>query len=262
MTRRARVASWLVVLVTIVFLFAPVVLVVLFSFNGGTSTSPPLDGLSFRWYEVVFSEEKWTAAFKNTALVALYTVFITTVLGTVAAVGIMHLRPRWRAAMNGLVATPLILPVLFTGVALLVFFDRLEVTLSVQTIVVGHVLVTLPLVTFIVAARLSRLDPAVMEASRDLGAGAFQAFRKVLLPQIAPALIGAALLTVATSVDELIIALFTNGGDQTVPVVIFSSFRQGVGPEINAIASVMLGVTVVLTIVAGRLVSPRAMVRG
>jgi spermidine/putrescine transport system permease protein len=156
---------------------------------------------------------------------------------------------------------PLVIPWLFIGIALLTFFSRTQVTLSMTTIVIGHVIVTLPIVILIVTSRLTNLDPNVMEAARDLGAGAFQAFRRILLPQIAPALAGAALLAIATSLDEFVITLFTNGGVQTVPIVIYGSLRRGLTPSVNAIASLTLLATITLTIVAGRFVSVRELSR-
>jgi spermidine/putrescine transport system permease protein len=260
-TRRARVVSWIAVIAILAFLFAPVVLVVLFSFNESASTAPPFTGFTLRWYGDVIDDAAYVQAIKNTAVVAALTVAITTVVGTLGALALVRVSPRVATAVSALLAVPLIVPWLFTGLALLVFFTRIHVELSMATVVAGHVVVTAPIAALIVTARLARLDPAVNEAARDLGANAWQAFRRVLLPQIAPAIIGSALLVTATSADEFIITLFVNGGYQTVPLVIFTSLRTGLGPEINAIASMMLAFTLVLTVIASRFVSVKDVTR-
>jgi spermidine/putrescine transport system permease protein len=256
-SRRARIVSWTFVAAVLGFLFAPVVLVVLFSFNSANSTSPPFTGFTFHWYRVLFDNPAYTQAIEHSATVAAITVAVASVVGTLGALALTRVSPRIAAAVSVLLAIPLIVPWLFMGLALLVFFTRTHVQLSLTTVVAGHVVVTAPITTLIVAARLTRLDPSVNEAARDLGAGPVQAFVRVLLPQIAPAIIGSALLVLATSADEFIITLFVNGGYQTVPLVIYTSLRTGVGPYINALASLMLGITLMLALVASRFVSVR-----
>jgi spermidine/putrescine transport system permease protein len=257
MTRRARILSWVLVVSVLAFLFAPVVLVVLFSFNASPSTAPPFTGFSLRWYRDVLGDPVYTDAIRHSATVAALTVAITSVVGTLGALALTRVSPRVVGAVNVLLAVPLIVPWLFMGLALLVFFTKVNIQLSMETVVAGHVVVTAPITTLIVTARLARLDPAINEAARDLGASALQAFRRVLLPQILPAIIGSALLVLATSADEFIITLFINGGYQTVPVVIYTSVRTGLGPGINAIASMMLALTLTLALIASRFVSVR-----
>lgn len=259
--RRARIVSWLVVAAVLLFLFAPVALVVLFSFNAGGTTGPPFEGVTLRWYGEVLRDPEYVQGIRNSAIVAAATVVATTILGTLAALGLKRISSRFAAVVGALLAVPLIVPWLFMGLALLVFFSRTQVELSQLTVIVGHVVVTLPVVTLIIAARLARIDPAITEAARDLGASGPRAFRSVLLPQLAPALIGAALLALAMSIDELVITLFVNGGAYTVPVVIYGNLRTGLDASINAIASMLILLTFVLTILAGRLASTRAIVR-
>jgi spermidine/putrescine transport system permease protein len=153
-------------------------------------------------------------------------------------------------------------PGLILGVALLVFFSKIEMRLSMTTVVIGHVLVTLPLMILILSARMERLDPALIEAARDLGAGSWTAFRRILLPMIAPALIAGGLLVIAFSLDEFIITLFTNGGTTTVPVLIFALLRRGLDPSVNAIATLLLLGTTILGVIAARIVSRRGMSLG
>jgi spermidine/putrescine transport system permease protein len=255
MTRLARSVSWAIVGGVVLFLFAPVVLVVLFSFNSAPSTSFPLKGLSTRWYDNVFSNQLYSDAFEHTLVVAGLVVVVTCAVGLLTAMALTRLPPRLVAGFNMLLAVPIVIPWLFTGIALLSFFSRTHIHLSMLTVLIGHVVVTLPIVTVILSGRLARLDRAVIEAARDLGATSWQAFCKILLPQIAPTIVGAGLLAMAISVDAFIITLFVNGGYQTVPVVIFSSLRFGLDPSVNAIASLLILMTFGLTVLAGRFVA-------
>lgn len=257
MTRRRTIGPWIFVSVLLLFIFAPVVLVVLFSFNSAPSSSLPIEGLTFKWYEKVFDDPLYVEALQNSLIAAVWTAVISTVIGTAAAVALSRHRSRMLDTVSAAIMTPLMLPGLFIGVALLSFASRIHLELSLVTVIIGHVIVTVPLVVVIVNARLMQLDWSVVEAARDLGATGPTAFRRVILPQVLPALIGAALLALAWSADELIITLFTNGGDTTVPVLIMGLTRQGLDPSINAVASLILASTVISSVIAARFISPR-----
>ena len=146
------------------------------------------------------------------------------------------------------------------GIALLSFYTQIGLKPTLWTAAIGHALVTLPFVV-IVNARLMRLDRSLEEAARDLGATAFQSFRLVIFPLIAPALLGAVLIVVAWSFDELVITFFTSGGDQTLPVRIWGMLRRGIDPSVNAMASVILVTTIACTLLAGRFISGREIAR-
>jgi ABC-type spermidine/putrescine transport system permease subunit II len=236
------------------FLFAPAIIVVLFAFNSENSTSK-LYGLSTRWFSAALGNADFVAALTNSVKAAVFTALFVVVAGTLAALALVRMPSRVSNALTSFFTVPIIIPGLFFGVALLSFFSRVQLPLSMLTIVVGHVLITLPLVVLIVGARLQHLDMSILEAARDLGANSWQAFHKVLLPLIAPALVGSALLAVAWSLDEFIITLFMNGGTQTVPVLIFGRLRLGIDPSINAIAAILLLVTTAVTVIAGKFVS-------
>jgi spermidine/putrescine transport system permease protein len=257
MTGRARAASWLAVGCILAFLFAPVILVVLFSFNSASSTSPPLAGLSLRWYSELFANPVFSFALKNSLEAASGTVAFVLLAGTAAAVALSRRRSRVLDALSAFVVAPLVVPGLFLGLALFSFFNELHVGLSIATIIIGQSVVTIPFVVLIVNARLSNIDMSMLEAARDLGATGPQAFRKILLPLIAPAMAGAALLVLAWSLDEVVVTLWTNGGETTLPVMIWGLVRQGTDPSVNAIASLVLGATTIATIIASRFISPR-----
>lgn len=259
--RRGTLGSWVLVLTILAFLFVPIAIVVLFSFNAGTSTAPPFEGFSLRWYREIFSRPEYTGALRNSAIAAAVTATLAVVIGTIASYALSRLAPRVAAAFAALFSLPLLVPGLFIAVALLSFFSRAKIEMSLATVIVGHLLITLPLVVGVMSARLSRLDVSMLEAARDLGAGGIETFFRVLLPLLAPVIVGVTLLALAWSADEFIISLYVNGGDQTVPVVIFGSLRTGLDPKVNALASTILATTVATTVIAGRLMSLKDLAR-
>lgn len=259
--RRATAASWLYVALMVVFLFAPVIVVVLFSFNATSSTSLPFAGFSLRWYESAFGDDLFIDALRNSVVVALATAAFIALVGVNAAFALSRRRSRLLDAFSAFVTTPLIVPGLFLGVALLSFYDQIDLRRSLWTVIVGHALVTLPFVVLIVNARLQRLDRSISEAARDLGASAWQAFWKITFPLVRPALAGSILIAIAWSFDEFIITFFTIGSQLTLPIMIWGKLRLGVDPSVNAIASVILATTITVTVLASRLISAREVAR-
>jgi spermidine/putrescine transport system permease protein len=257
----ATAVWWAVVVAILVFLFAPVVVMLLFSFNAAATTALPFAGFSVRWYEEAFGNPLVISALLNSVRVALVVALFTTVTGTAAAFALSRRRSRLLDAFTAFVTAPLILPALFLGVALLSFYTQIGLKPSLWTAAIGHALVTLPFVVVIVNARLARLDRSIEEAARDLGATAFQSFRMIVLPLVAPALLGAILIVMAWSFDELVITFFTSGGEATLPVRIWGMLRRGIDPSVNAMASVILVTTIACTLLAGRFISGREIAR-
>jgi spermidine/putrescine transport system permease protein len=258
---RAKTASWIYVALMVAFLFAPAVVVVLFSFNATSSTSLPFAGFSVRWYRAAFGDDQFVEALENSLKVAFATAAIVAFVGTNAAFALARKRSRVLDAFSAFVSTPLIVPGLFLGVALLSFYDEIGMRRTLLTVIFGHALVTLPFVVLIVNARLARLDRSVDEAARDLGATALQTFWKITFPLVRPALAGSILIAIAWSFDEFIITFFTIGPKITLPILIWGKLRLGVDPSVNAIASVILAATITLTAVAGRFISAREVAR-
>ena len=240
------------VVAVLAFLFLPVAIVVLFSFNDVSSTSLPFEGFSLRWYEAAFENELFLTSLKNSVIVAGGSALVTGTIGTIASFGLTRRRSRLLDAFSLFVTMPLILPGLFLGVALLSFFDFLNLRRSLLTVTIGHALITLPFVVLIVNARLLRFDRSIEEAARDLGATAWQSFRKVTFPIVRPAIVGAMLIVVAWSFDEFIITFFTIGGEGTLPIMIWGMLRRGIDPSVNAIASIILATTITVTVLAVR----------
>jgi spermidine/putrescine transport system permease protein len=248
--KRSQGLSWIYVIALLAFLFAPVVVVVLFSFNAQPSTSLPFAGFSLRWYRAAFDDELFRLSLRSSAVVAAVTAVLVAFLGANASFALTRRSSRLLNVFSSFVTTPLVVPGLFLGVALLSFFDAIGFTRSLTTVIISHTLITLPFVVLIVNARLMRFDRSIQEAARDLGATPLQAFTKIVLPLVRPALIGAVLIAIAWSFDEFIVTFFVVGGQGTLPIMIWGLLRRGIDPSVNAIASTILVTTIVATIAA------------
>jgi spermidine/putrescine transport system permease protein len=245
----------LVTVAGMLFLWLPLLVVVLFSLHTTASLSFPFDGFSLRWYERIFESPEVRAAARNSLVVATSTALVTLVLATLAAYGMSRSRSRWRAPLSLLFFLPITLPGLFIGVALLIAFSQLEYSLSLVTVTIAHLVYVFPFYFLLARAALERLDPALEEAAADLGATGWTIFRRVTLPQVWPVLVGAACLAFALSFDEFIITFFVVGPDPTLPLFIWSSLRRTIDPSINAISTLLLAFTVVLFVVTFALTS-------
>lgn len=256
---RRFVPNWLTVycVLLILFLFAPVIVVVIFSFDSGGRGTFPIEGLTLDWYRQFFDDPVMIGAAKNSAYIALMAAGATIVLGTLAAFALTRYRVRFANAVTGLIVLPIVLPPLLLGVALLSFFDRIGFRLSLWTVVVGHVLVTLPFVVLTLNARLASLDRSLEEAADTLGANRRQIFRHVTFPLIRASVIGSALLVLALSLDEFIVTFFTIGSDSTLPIVIWGQMRAGVSPVVNAVSTLLLVATLLVVLVVRRLTDVR-----
>jgi spermidine/putrescine transport system permease protein len=236
--------------VVYLFVFAPIVFLVLFSFNANPSGAFPITGMTTRWYEDLFADFELQDAFRTSLEVAIQVTVVSVTVGTAAAFPLVRARMRFRTAARIGVTLPIMLPGLLVGISLLVLLGTVfELRLSSSTAVIGQSIFTTPFVILLVAARLQTLDPALEWAASDLGAGPAGRFRYVLVPGLAPAVIASALLAFTLSFDEFIITLFVIGGDQTLPLYIFNHVRYGITPSVNAVATLFLfGSLVVLTV--------------
>jgi spermidine/putrescine transport system permease protein len=234
-----------------VFLYLPILIVVVMSFNDSENLFV-WRGFSLRWYPELFADDRIMQGLVNTLIVATGATAIATVLGTLLAYGIQHYTRG--GLIRAFAIAPAILPDLLLGIGLLTFFSLLTVTLGLHSVVLAHAVFATAFVTAIVLARMANLDPSLEEASRDLGAGPVRTFVRVTLPQLAPGIVAGALLAFTLSIDEFVIAFFTTAPTQpTLPIVIYSMVRFGVTPEVNALATLLLLVSVVTVIAAQRL---------
>ncbi|MFM2278094.1 MAG: hypothetical protein RLZZ444_325 [Pseudomonadota bacterium] len=226
------------------FLYLPIAVLVGLSFNdSGLPTS--WSGFSTRWYGALFANKDILQAAGNTLVVAIFATLISTALGTMLALG-MESRRRKSNALEALAFAPMVIPDIVLAVALLSFLSRLNITMGLHTIIVSHVIFDLAFVSSVVRARLKNFDYSIVEASRDLGASGWTTFWRITFPVILPAIVAGALLAFTLSVDEFIIAFFTAGAGRssiTLPMQIYSMIRFGITPEINALATLVMGVS-------------------
>jgi spermidine/putrescine transport system permease protein len=223
----------------ILFLYLPIVVLVLFSFNA-SRLSAKWQGFTLEWYRLLVNDQALLKATVNSLIVAGLSTAISLILGVLGALGIERLSARYQTAIEGAILLPLIIPEIMMGVALMLLFVTIRMPLSLITVVIGHVVFNLPLVMVIVRARLRKLDPRLMEAARDLGADTWQVFRRVTEPMIRPAVLGAGLITLTVSLDDFIVTFFLAGpGAATLPLKVYSMIKAGISPEINALSAVM-----------------------
>ena len=248
-----RPARWpmLVLVGALVFLYLPIVVVVVMAFN--ESGSPfRWSGFSTRWFSELAGNETILGALGNTLLVAAASTALSVVLGTLLAIGLArHSRSAW---LDTLAMGPAVAPDIVMAIGLLALYITLGMSLGLYSVVLSHAVFGTALVTAIVRARLGHMDPSLEEASRDLGASALSTFARITLPGVMPAVIAGGLLTFTLSLDEFVIAYFTNGpATPTLPIVIYSMVRFGLTPEVNALGAVLLLVSIVTVLVAQRL---------
>jgi len=228
----------------IVFLYLPIVFMIVFSFDEGATPGLPITGFTLHWYEAMLNNRVLLRAVGNSVTVAIIVSILATVIGTMAAFVLVRGRIRFPNATRIAFTLPIMVPGVLIGVSLLIYFARvLDLSLSLATVVAGHLVVTVPFVVLIVASRLQSFDRSLEWAAADLGASPRRAIRHIVLPLIAPAIIAGALISVTLSIDEFVITWFTVGSQPTLPTFIYTRVKFGVTPEVNAVATVMLFVT-------------------
>lgn len=239
------------------FLFAPIVILLVFSFNESKSLSV-FSGFSFKWYKELFNDRNTLETVRNTLLLASCATVISTVMGTAAALGIDRIRSRWyRAAMNTVTDIPMTNPDIITGISLMlmfVFVGRLfgaANSLSFWTMLIAHVTFCLPYVILQVLPKLQQMDKALPEAAMDLGCTPMQAFFKVELPEMLPGIITGAIMAFTLSLDDFVISYFTSGnGFETLPIRIYSMTKKTVTPKMYALATIIFFVTMSLLLIS------------
>ncbi len=232
---------------TIIFLFMPLFVLVLYSFNESKSGS--WTGFSLRWYVKLFTDspDLWRA-FGNSAVIALGSALVATVIGTLGAIGVNWYRFRLRSYLRTVTFLPMILPEIIIGVSLLIFFSGIGFKLGLFTVFIAHVSFNLPFVFLLVLARLEEFDFSIIEAARDLGANDTQTLMKVIVPMTMPGIVSGFLTAVTLSLEDFVITFFVTGpGATTLPLFVYSAIRFGVSPVINALSVVMILGTIALT---------------
>lgn len=237
------------------FIYLPIALIVIYSFNADPINMMRWSGFTLDWYRQIFglrnvsseaalyieSTDQLVAAVKNSFIVAVTTTTVSTVLGTATALALYRFNFLGKKFYRVLLFVPMLMPDIVLGIALLIFFVGAGMSLGLKTIIIGHCTFLISYVFIVVSARLAGMDRTLENASADLGADEWTTFRRVVLPQVMPGVLGGALLAFIISMDDLVITYFIAGVDtQTLPVFIFGMLRRGIKPEVNAIAVMML----------------------
>jgi spermidine/putrescine transport system permease protein len=233
------------------FLFAPIAVLVAFSFNANKYGTFPFTGWTLDWYREVFGDYQIKDALYTSLKVALEVTLISTVVGTAAAFPLVRSNLPFRSGIRIGMTLPIMIPGLLIGVSLLILMTSVfHLQLSPQTAVIGQAVYTTPFVVLLVAARLQGFDPALERAASDLGANTLNRLRHVVLPLIMPAIVAGALFAFTLSLDEFIITLFLIGGHNTLPIYIYTQVKFGITPEVNALASLLLAASLALIALA------------
>jgi putative spermidine/putrescine transport system permease protein len=252
-SKSLRIALLIWVVLVLVFLFVPIVLIVLYAFNRSNIESWPISSLSLHWFSVAWHDAQVRGALWLSVKVALLATAMALLLGSAVAYALHQFRFFGREAISFLLVLPLALPGIITGIALNSFFSFTGVQLGTLTIVIGHTTFCIVVVFNNLVARLRRMPGSLAEASMDLGARGWQTLRFVTLPMAATALISGALLAFALSFDEVIVTVFTAGAENSLPLWIFGAIRLGQQlPEVNAVVSVVILLTLIPVIIAAR----------
>ncbi len=231
----------------LLFLIAPVIIILIVSFSGAHYLSFPPPSLSLRWYQRFLGTPSWRQAIAVSTQVAVLTMLFATTLGLLAALGLVRGRFRGKGVIYAVLLSPLIVPTIITAIGLYFFFVRLKATGSIFAMALGHTVLALPVVVIIMAAALQGFDTRLEQAALSLGASRLVALRRITLPLILPGLLSAALFAFLTSFDELLIPLFLSGVEvQTLTVRVWNSLVLEVDPTIAAVSSFLIGVTTVV----------------
>ncbi|MDR2016170.1 MAG: ABC transporter permease subunit [Burkholderiales bacterium] len=242
---------WISSALVFAFLYIPLIVVVVFSFNDSKLNAEWV-GFTFDWYRVLFNNSAMLTAARNSLFIAFMAATLATILGMMAGIAMHRFRSRFLPFMT---LTPLAMPEILLGVSLLIFFISAfgENALSLLTVIIAHTTFCIGFVAIIVRARLAGMDESVFEAARDLGATPWQTFRLVTFPLIRPAVIAGALMSFTLSIDDFVITFFTAGaGVPTLPLTIYTMIKIAVTPEVNALSTLMMLLTLFLIIVATR----------
>ncbi|WP_353988676.1 ABC transporter permease [Ruicaihuangia caeni] len=254
-SRLVRTVMW----ATLAFLYLPIAVVVVMSFNASSNLFV-WRGFSLEWYPAVFQSAAIMEGLRNTLVVAASAMVLATFLGTLLAVGI-HRYTRG-GLIRAFAIAPALLPDLLLAIGLLSLFSLLSITLGLHSVIIAHTAFAMAFVAAIVLARLAHLDPSLEEASLDLGAGPARTFVRVTLPQLLPGVVAGAVLAFTLSLDEFVIAFFTAAPTTpTLPIAIYSMVRFGVTPEVNALATMLLFVSMLAVIGAQRLTRVTELIR-
>jgi spermidine/putrescine transport system permease protein len=234
------------------FIYFPMLVVVLYSFNPETVNAFPMKGFSLKWYGIMAENKSLLSSLKISFFIGLFGTLVALIIGTMGALAMHKTNFRLKRFFERVVLLPITLPGILTGVAMLSFFPLLGIPVSLTAVIIGHTTFLICLVLTQVYARLKRLDPFLEEAAADLGSTPWQTFWKITLPNIKTAMIGSALLSFTLSLDEIPVTFFLIARDNTLPIEIYTMLRRGITPEVNAISTLIFIVSLIALVLSVR----------
>jgi len=262
--KRIPLPLWVTSILLYVFLYAPIVVVIVYSFNAARHGGP-WRGFTTLWYATLLDSPDKLAAARNTLELGLASTAVSTLLGTGLGFGLARYRFPGKKLFSWLMYVPVVIPDIVMAVAMLMFYALMRewlglFELGMTTMIFAHVTFQVPFVAIVVRSRMVGMDPAIEEAAHDLGASSLQAFVRVTLPMILPAVVAGAMLAFTLSLDDFVVSFFTTGpGASTLPILIYSSVKRGITPDINALSTLIVLVSVAGTVAVALLQrSPRA----
>lgn len=244
----------------VVFLYAPILILLIFSFNSSEVPTFPLSGFTLHWYREFISNSDLRGALETSGIIAALSSVGAVVLGTLASIALVRRRFRGRAPVSALLLSPLVIPYVVFGISLLLLFHTLGIPRSILTVVIGHIVISLPYAILVLMPRLQQIDSSLEEAAYDLGAGRLRTFRSITLPLIAPAVVSAYLIAFTTSFDEYAVASFVVGTRVTFPIYLYSALRfPNQLPQVIAVAVVVITISLLVVVAAeiGRRIAER-----
>lgn len=260
--RRRISLGWLIldlnVVLTFLFLYAPIIVLIIFSFNDSRQQQVWV-GFTLDWYRQMLQDDRIVEAAKNSLLIATISTIVSTIIGTMTALALDRYRFRLKTAVEGALYLPIIVPEIVMAISLLVFFNQvfrwldelvgLTLKFGLGTITIAHIAFSFPFVAVVVRARLADFDRTLEQAAQDLGANEWQVFRHITLPLLMPGIIAGALLAFTLSIDDFVITFFNAGiGATTLPLEIYGRIRRTITPEVNAISAVLLLASITLVL--------------
>ena len=260
LSRNGRFALRALFGLVVVFLYAPIAILVIFSFNNSVLPTFPLSGFTLTWYHQFLTDPELRGALETSAIVAALSSAGAVFLGTLASLALARRRFAGKAAVSAFLLSPLVIPYVVFGISLLLLFHALGVPRSVLTIVIGHIVISLPYTILVLVPRLEQIDVSLEEAAYDLGASRLRTFRSIVLPLILPAIVSAFLIAFTTSFDEYAVASFVVGTRITFPIYLYAALRfPSRLPEVIAVAVVVMTVSLIVVVAAeiGRRVAER-----
>jgi spermidine/putrescine transport system permease protein len=250
-SRGGKRSLWIFFVALVVFLYAPILILIVFSFNDHEIVSFPWEGFTLRWYREFLHNSALLGALRTSLFIATVSSIITVILAIPASIALVRRRFFGKGLASGLLFAPLVIPLVVFGISLLILFNQIGIPLSANTVILGHVVLALPFAVLTLVPRLERIPPSLEEASRDLGANPLRTFLNITLPLLAPAVVSSFIICFTLSFDEIVVASFVAGTQTTFPIYLFSQLRLPQSlPQVIAVAVVVMTTSVVVVLLS------------